>query len=764
MTPLEAANYWLTRAFSPVPVPYRTKKAVLVGWQKLQITTELAPQYFNGARQNIGVHLGDKYGSTDVDCDCAESISAARLLLPETGMIFGRDSKSFSHYFYRSDPPVQTRQFRDPVDDIMLVELRGLSADGNIGLQTVVPPSIHESGETIRFENGFDREPANIDAPVLQTAVRKVAASALLVRHWPRAGKGRHVTMLCLAGVLERAGWKVDDAVSFCLALYQTIPDHDRRAIARTESEVRDTYKNAEAGRAVTGIPTLQERFDKRIVEKVLEWLRVGRLTPEPGARFAQGEHSHLSIEAGQSEAAVDLLPYGEHDHGNACRLKALFGNDLRYCHAMKKWLVWDGRRWAVDDTEQARGFAVRTILEMLRLYEVQFGAGAVANWKFGRMSLDARRIDNLLSMAEFELPVRPAELDTDPFALNFQNGTIDLRTGELRPHRRTDLITKLVHFDYVPGAQSPRWKLFLEQIMGGGPEASEGALDRADRLIAYLQRALGYSLTGITSEKAVFVPFGTGNNGKTTLLSTIQQTFPEYSALLQIDSLMTRQETNNTQADLADLRGARFVQTSEAEEGQRFAQGKLKRITQGMGKIKATRKYENPIEFPETHKLWLDTNRKPEITDADDKATFNRLHPIPFTVTIPDDQIDKELPKKLLEEREGIAAWGVHAARLWYESGLQKPAEIEEAKAQWHAENDQIGRFIEERCVLKVGLEAPGGALYKAYKQWVEESGEKKVLSSNAFGTKLITRFEKKHTDRGARYFGIALLTPDGC
>jgi putative DNA primase/helicase len=140
---------------------------------------------------------------------------------------------------------------------------------------------------------------------------------------------------------------------------------------------------------------------------------------------------------------------------------------------------------------------------------------------------------------------------------------------------------------------------------------------------------------------------FGGGDNGKSTMLSTFRQLVEEYAVLLQVDTLMVRQESNNTQADLADLRGARFVQTSETEEGQRLAQGKLKRITQGMGKIKAVRKYENPIEFPETHKLWIDTNRKPSIRDADDRATFNRLHPIPFMVKIT--KIDREMPAKLL-------------------------------------------------------------------------------------------------------------------
>jgi Protein of unknown function (DUF4238) len=176
------------------------------------------------------------------------------------------------------------------------------------------------------------------------------------------------------------------------------------------------------------------------------------------------------------------------------------------------------------------------------------------------------------------------------------------------------------------------------------------------------------------------------------------------------VDTLMVRQESNNTQADLADLRGARFVQTSETEEGQRLAQGKLKRITQGMGKIKATRKYENPIEFDETHKLWMDTNRKPTIRDVDDKATFNRLHPIPFTVTIPKDQIDKELPDKLLTEAEGILAWAVEGARLWYAEGLAKPAEVEAAKDRWREDMDQLGRFIDERCVAGVSRFAWSG------------------------------------------------------
>jgi putative DNA primase/helicase len=213
----------------------------------------------------------------------------------------------------------------------------------------------------------------------------------------------------------------------------------------------------------------------------------------------------------------------------------------------------------------------------------------------------------------------------------------------------------------------------------------------------------------------------------------------------------------------LADLRGARFVQTSETEEGQRLAQGKLKRITQGMGKIKAVRKYENPIEFPETHKLWMDTNRKPTIRDADDSATFSRLHTIPFLVRIPREQIDRDMPRKLLAEAEGILAWAVRGAKAWHESGLTKPPEVQAANEKWRAEMDQIGRFIDERCIVAKELSVLSSSLYKDYKEWGATSGEEYVMSQKAFGLKLADRegITGAHTNRGTLYSGISLAPP---
>ncbi len=459
------------------------------------------------------------------------------------------------------------------------------------------------------------------------------------------------------------------------------------------------------------------------------------------------------------AERKFPLLEFMRNDTGNASRLILKFGDRLRYCPAMRKWLCWDERRWAVDDRGAARRLAKQAMLDYLAEATEAEDKDHMA---FAYHSLDARRIANLLTMAECELVITAAELDTHPFLINFLNGTVDLRTGQLTPHNPAHFITKLVHHNYNSRAACPLFLSVVARMMGNHPDASEPELDRAERMVNYLQRALGYSLTGTTEEKAVFVPFGTGNNGKTTLLSTFLLLLEEYSVLLQVDTLMARQESNNTQADLADLRGARFVMTSETEEGQRLSQGKLKRITQGMGKIKATRKYENPIEFPETHKLWMDTNAKPMIRAADDQATFNRLHPIPFTVTIPPEEIDKSLPRKLLAEAEGILAWAVEGAKLWWRDGLGKPPEVVAANDEWRAENDQLGRFIEECCVVADSFSGKARQLYECYRTWAEGAGEN-AITETLFGRRLKDRgFAKEHRRYGTVYAGIALRAQD--
>jgi P4 family phage/plasmid primase-like protien len=437
-----------------------------------------------------------------------------------------------------------------------------------------------------------------------------------------------------------------------------------------------------------------------------------------------------------------DLKPQPLNDYGNALRLIEVHGDGLRYCPPMKKWLIWDARRWQIDEVDLIRKLTQQVMLEFARQAVL---AGNDVLSKFAGQCLNSQRLSAVIREAQPRLPVSPDELDRDPWLLNFRNGTLDLRTFELLPHSREHLITKLVQYNYDPHAQCPRFLAFLDRSVGAP-------------LMIFVQKAMGYSVTGVTSEKTNFLCLGPTNGGKTTFLNLFRDLFEEYSAVILIDALMQREEDNNSRADLADLRGARLAMTSETEEGQRLREGKLKRITQGQGKIKSVRKYENPIQFDATHVLWIDANHKPLVRGTDD-ATWNRLTPIPFDRPLAESEIDKEMPAKLREEAEGIIAWAVAGTCLWQREGLGKPLEVEYTRSKWRVEMDRLGSFREECCVEGPKFSVQARPLYKAYREWAEDAGER-PMSEMMFGLRMVEAGRKKDRDAENRviYVGIAL------
>ena len=420
-----------------------------------------------------------------------------------------------------------------------------------------------------------------------------------------------------------------------------------------------------------------------------------------------------------------DLIPFHFADAGNADRLVMLHGADLRYCFAFKKWLTWDNKRWAVDEAGRALKRAKQTMVEFLRQAA---DASNKAAESFARGSLDASSLKAMVMLAQMDLPITPAELDRDVSLLNFLNGTVDLKTGRLRPHHRGDLITKIVHHQYRPEAKCPRLLAFLGEIMGGGADAGESDLQRADELIAFLKAALGCSITGEVREKVVFFACGAGDNGKTTLLSAVRDLIRDYAVTIGLDVLTAKDDTNNVQAARAALLGVRFVTSSETEEGQRLSAAKIKRVCQGPGgEIEACRKYENPFTFPETHKLWVDANHKPELP-ASDAALWSRLRMVPFTVTIPRERQDGELRAKLLAEGEGFLAWLVGGAKEWYANGLPESKAVTDATKAWQKELDRLRVFLDEYTERSDHPQAwlYNKALYEAYKSWCEGNGER--------------------------------------
>jgi hypothetical protein len=289
MTSLENAHYWIDRGELVVPIPALEKKPLRKGWPQLVITTENVGRYFtsNGAPQNIGVILGVN-GLADGDMDCNEAALAAAILMPETGLVFGRTERPRSHFFYRITPAIPSLKFTDPLllkdskDEATICELRCLKKDGSVGFQTVVPWSTHPSGEPIRFAAGCDNDPASLDAEVLVRAVSRVAAAALLARYFPPAKGGRNEAFMAIAGMLARAAWSVEDTVNFNFSIYSVLwpGDADLSACA---SEVRPTFEKFADGKQTIGATRLQTLIDARVVLTALEWLHIAP-PPEPSA------------------------------------------------------------------------------------------------------------------------------------------------------------------------------------------------------------------------------------------------------------------------------------------------------------------------------------------------------------------------------------------------------------------------------------------------------------------------------------------------
>jgi len=431
-----------------------------------------------------------------------------------------------------------------------------------------------------------------------------------------------------------------------------------------------------------------------------------------------------------------NLIAFHFADTGNADRLVALHGADFRYCFAFRKWLIWNGTRWVLDETAQALKRAKQTMIDFLR-QAVDAKNGAAES--FARGSLDAKRLNAMLTLAQPELPITIRELDRDPSPLNFTNG--------LRPHRRSDLITKIVRFPYRPEAKCPRFRSFVSEIMGNSEE-----------LIGYLKASLGYSATGDVSEKVVHVAHGCGDNGKTTLFSFVRDLIRDYATTIGLDLLTTWERSNNADAARANLRGVRFVISSETEEGQRLSAARLKRICQGPGsEIEACRKYENPIVFFESHKLWIEANHKPQLP-ASDEATWNRLRLIPFTVVFPKDKQDRKLQAKLMQEAEGVLSWLVEGAKEWYAKGLPESSAVDVATKAWREELDRLGAYLDEHTEKAKDAQAwlLNKTLYEAYKSWCETNGEPS-LSHIRFAKQMEAMgYVKERKDQGNIWRGI--------
>jgi P4 family phage/plasmid primase-like protien len=444
-------------------------------------------------------------------------------------------------------------------------------------------------------------------------------------------------------------------------------------------------------------------------------------------------------------------------DSGNAELFAAICGDGIRYVTAWKSWIVWDGRRWRRDDREIVRKRAIAFVKDrMPRLASIRGGGGGdddhgdgAAQWlKHCVRSQSRSAIESFLSLASAMLAVTADELDRDGWLFNVRNGTIDLRTGTLRRHRREDMLTKLAPVEFDPAASCPTWDAFLARVFEGKGE-----------LVDYVQRAIGYSMTGDTSEECFFILHGGGRNGKTTLVETVKHAMGDY-ALTAMDSLVLNysKQSRNTD-DEAALFGVRMAACSETNEGQRFDESKVKRLT-GTSEITAMRKFEHPFTFPATHKIWLDCNHLPRINGTD-KGIWSRVKTIPFNVCIPPHERDPQLKTKLRREASGILNWMIAGLLRWQRARLtgNEPFEVTAATQAYQTDNDDLGRFLAERTTIGEAERVRPKALFDSYLAWCDENGVERRMTSIALGRKLKERGMESKVNNGARwYYGLSI------
>jgi len=475
-------------------------------------------------------------------------------------------------------------------------------------------------------------------------------------------------------------------------------------------------------------------------------------------------------FEAGERSASTDQIdaPAGDAVRfrrldgiGNGERFVDQHGKDVRFCYELDSWLIWTGKRWSLDAQAAVESMAKKTARRILKELEQavvkasdegksddELAAIEQAYRKQHLSASSVRGVRDMLTMAQSEpgVKVAVAQLDASHLLLNVRNGTIDLATGRLRPHARDDGITKLAPVRFDPDAGSALWQGFLDRIFASDED-----------LIAYIQRAVGYSLTGLVNEQCLFFLHGTGQNGKSVFIQTLLAVLGEYAQKAPTEMIMKQERVSGgATPDMARLRGVRFAVTAELDEDQRMGEAKVKDLT-GADRIVARKLYCDPIEFDPTHKLWIYGNHKPSIRGTDD-GIWRRMRLIPFAVTIPDAEKDPHLADKLRAERSGILAWAIRGCLEWQRDGLGLPHAVASATEAYRGESDRLAAFIDERCVVGQWTSVGKSELYAAYEAWCRESGEF-VRSKRWLGLRLAERgFGEQRSDSQRSWIGLGL------
>jgi putative DNA primase/helicase len=471
----------------------------------------------------------------------------------------------------------------------------------------------------------------------------------------------------------------------------------------------------------------------------------------------------------GRSPSTSTRKSYHFTEMGNKERMYELFGENIRHCSALG-FVVWNGIKWVPDGVGLVSSYASETIKHiyeeaanvLLEASETddenerkRLASFAELLTKWAKSSETLKMVNSMVGLLKSDqrIQVDVSLFDSNPYLFNFANCTVNVCTGEAYPHNRDDYLTIAVPFNYNPNAKAPVCMQFLNDIMLGREE-----------LVTFLQKAFGLCMTADVTEQVWFLLLGSGENGKSTLLEAVAYALGDYSTAIDPSTIsVSKKDGSSASSDIARLRGMRMVRVSETEQGTRLASELIKRMTGG-DKQTARFLYGRDFDFKYSHKLFVFTNHEPVVTESS-HGFWRRVRKVPFDYTVPAEKKDKQLPTKLEKEVEGILAWMVEGAKKWKREGLEVPELVKQATQRYREEQDVLGTYIRDFCIVGEGKQVQSSVIYKAYAAWLTEEMGMRPISQPMFrremeGRNFAYKMGTSGTDKGKRFF-IGLTLP---
>jgi putative DNA primase/helicase len=677
---LAAALDYLARGWQPLPIVPGEKRP-LVDWKEFQYRLPTADEvrgwWDRWPDAGVGLVTGALSGFVVIDIDSDEAEQAFKELVGDVVTLTGVTARGRHRVFKHPGFAVGNH-----VGILGAMDVRG---DGGL---VVAAPTVHETGVRYHWD---DEHGMGLDCPIAE-----LPEALLALLQQPKGERVEDVE----ADQVEEADAK---AVEERFVLPAIIGEGER-------DDVLFRYACSLRSRGL----------DRDAILSKLTTVNTERCRPPlpPSVVEAKAESA-----AGYPAGDPQSLHYS--DLGNAQRLVRQHGHRLRFVNG-RGWFVWNGCHWALDRTGEVMRLAKAVVRQMhveAANIDDDRARQALARWALQSESTQRLRAMVQLAETEPEVSIAPDVLDRDPWLLNVLNGTLDLRNGTLGPHDPADLMTRVAPVDFDPEAQAPLWLAFLDRVLGGDPE-----------LVSYLQRCVGYSLTGKTTEQVLLFLFGHGANGKSCFVNAILDLMGPYAE--QADPLLLLARNGETHpTGMADLAGSRMVVCSEVDEGRHLAEATLKLLTGG-DRVKARLLYKDFFEFQPTHSLWMVANHRP-VVKGTDYGIWRRIKLIPFEVTIPEHERDGDLPEKLRAELPGILAWAVRGCLEWQQRGLDDPAAVRNASAQYKADMDLLAQFLEECCDVDATHGSDAKDVYGRYVEWCKASGLT-PMAKQSFGRRM--------------------------